>query len=386
MATTMDDPRLLRADAAAASGQHKEAEALLTDYVASRPDQAGAWLKLAAMRRVLGDLQGAIEAISGALTLDPTAFLPLMMKANLLDTMGRTAEAGELYAAALFHAPDEADLPGPLRAQVARARERHAVLLEARRSALGAVAATVALDAVERQRLDRFQSNILRETRVFHSEPSHFHYPGLAEREFHDRRDFAWLETLEAATDVIAGEFARAMAAEHAELVPYVQYPDDVPLNQWKALNRSRDWTAIHLVQNGVTITANARHCPETMKLLGTLDQPDIPTRSPNAMFSLLAPRTRIPPHTGVANTRLVCHLPLIVPDNCWFRVGATRRAWKPGEAWVFDDTIEHEAANDSGELRVILIVDTWHPGLSPAERAGVAAVMGASDGGEGGL
>jgi aspartyl/asparaginyl beta-hydroxylase (cupin superfamily) len=46
----------------------------------------------------------------------------------------------------------------------------------------------------------------------------------------------------------------------------------------------------------------------------------------------------------------------------------------------VFDDTIEHEAANSSDALRVILIVDTWHPDLSGAERAAVAAVMAATD------
>src|SRR3546814_15439467 len=101
-------------------------------------------------------------------------------------------------------------------------------------------------------------------------------------------------------------------------------------------------------------------------------------------MFSLLAPGKHIPPHTGVANTRLVCHLPLIVPDGCWFRVGAETREWKRGAAWVFDDTIEHEAANDSNALRVILIVDCWHPGLSPLEREAVAAAMAASDTGIG--
>jgi aspartyl/asparaginyl beta-hydroxylase (cupin superfamily) len=38
-------------------------------------------------------------------------------------------------------------------------------------------------------------------------------------------------------------------------------------------------------------------------------------------------------------------------------------------QAWVFDDSIEHEAHNDSDQLRVILILDTWHPMLSPEER-----------------
>ena len=101
------------------------------------------------------------------------------------------------------------------------------------------------------------------------------------------------------------------------------------------------------------------------MALLGELHQPVIAGASPNAMFSLLAPRTLIPPHVGINNARLVCHLPLIVPEGCWFRVGAERRDWKPGEAFVFDDTIEHEASNPSDELRVVFIFDIWHPDLT---------------------
>jgi aspartyl/asparaginyl beta-hydroxylase (cupin superfamily) len=93
-------------------------------------------------------------------------------------------------------------------------------------------------------------------------------------------------------------------------------------------------------------------------------------------MFSLLAPNTRIPPHVGVTNTRLVCHLPLIVPEGCWFRVGAETRFWKRGEALVFDDTIEHEAMNPSDELRVVFIFDVWHPDLSEVERAAVSALL----------
>ena len=144
-------------------------------------------------------------------------------------------------------------------------------------------------------------------------------------------------------------------------------------------MNRSDNWTAIHLLQNGKRIEANARHCPRTMEALETLDQPDVPGASPNAMFSLLAPQTRIPPHTGVANTRLVCHLPLIVPPNCAFRVGATTREWRPAQALVFDDTIEHEAWNESDELRVVFICDLWPPALSASERRAVAAVISAS-------
>jgi aspartyl/asparaginyl beta-hydroxylase (cupin superfamily) len=117
------------------------------------------------------------------------------------------------------------------------------------------------------------------------------------------------------------------------------------------------------------------------MALIDRFPQPRIGGCSPNAMFSLLAPNTRIPPHHGVANTRLVCHLPLIVPDGCWFRVGAETRQWERGRAWVFDDTIEHEALNPSDALRVILIIDIWHAGLGPQERAAVTALLEAESG-----
>jgi len=177
------------------------------------------------------------------------------------------------------------------------------------------------------------------------------------------------------------------MTAERAELVPYIQYPEHQPLDQWRALNRSLDWTAIHLLQNGERVDANARRCPRTLDILASCDQPQVRGASPNAMFSLLAPNTAIPPHVGVNNARLVCHLPLIVPEGCWFRVGAETRYWRRGEAIVFDDTTEHEAMNPSDELRVVLIFDVWRPELESVERQAIAAAIEAeTPGAEAGL
>jgi len=364
------------ADRAAAGGDRAGARALLARAAAAAPDRAETWLKLAAMCRAEGDLEAALDAVSGALRVDPLGFMPLLLKANLLEKTGRGAEAGETYGYALAQAP--AALPPHLEGMIAHARAAHAAHVAETADRLGKAAGGAALNDVENGRLARFRSNILRTTRPYHSEPTHFHYPGLREREYHDRAGFPWLSELEAATAAITADFHRVMAAERAELVPYIQYPDDVPLRQWAALNRNRAWTAIHLVQNGMTIEANARHCPETMALLARLPQPNIPGAGPNAMFSLLAPRTTIPPHVGVNNARLVCHLPLVVPERCWFRVGAEPRQWQRGEAFIFDDTIEHEAANPSGHLRVVFIFDVWNPRLSDIEREAVRQVIAA--------
>ena len=83
----------------------------------------------------------------------------------------------------------------------------------------------------------------------------------------------------------------------------------------------------------------------------------------------MLKPHTRIPPHTGVTNTRAIVHLPLIVPPGCGFRVGGETREWQEGTAFAFDDTIEHEAWNDSDELRAVLIFDVWNPHMTAGDR-----------------
>jgi len=93
-------------------------------------------------------------------------------------------------------------------------------------------------------------------------------------------------------------------------------------------------------------------------------------------MFSRLAARARIPPHHGMINTRLICHLPLVVPGNGALRVGNVTRAWTRGELLIFDDSFEHEAWNDADTDRVVLIFDVWRPELSQLDRDAVNALF----------
>jgi aspartyl/asparaginyl beta-hydroxylase (cupin superfamily) len=358
----------------------QRAVTLLEQAAELSPDDLTLWMKLAALRRGTGDVDGALNAVHRTLALSPRDFTALLMRASLLQRLG-DPKAGEAWANALAQRPDK-DMPPELAPIVAEAEQRHAQWLGAREDRMrrSMAAAEARADAEQRKRIDRFRSNVLRRTRPFHSDPTDFYYPELAEREFHPPRLFPWINRLEAATGLISEELGGVMAAERAELVPYVQYDEHLPLDQWKPLNKSSDWTAIHLLLKGKRIEANARHCPRTMELLTSFPQPAIEGAAPNAMFSLLAPNTRIPPHVGVGNFRLVCHLPLIVPEGCWFRAGAETRYWKPGEAFVFDDTIEHEAHNPTDELRVVFIFDVWHPDLAEIEREGIKALIESDD------
>ena len=365
------------ADAHAARGDVAAAERLLEQAVAAAPDDPGTWLKLGSVRRARGNAAGAMAAVGEALRRDPLHFMALMSRARLHEAGGQRVAAARDYLRALAQLPPGEPIPPHLAPMVDHARrvgERHVAEIAGRWSAIAD--AVPALDGDMRRRAARFTSNALHRTRVWHSEPTHYHWPGLVEREFHDRAAFPWLAGVEAATDAIRDEYLAMTARGSGAGQPYVQYEAGLPVRQWAALNHSLDWTAFHLTQNGATIAVNADACPATMAALAPVDQPHITGRSPNAMFSLLKPHTRIPPHTGVANTRLVCHLPLIVPERCWFRVGAETREWREGEAFVFDDTIEHEAANDSDSPRVVLIFDVWHPGLAAAERDAVGRLM----------
>jgi aspartyl/asparaginyl beta-hydroxylase (cupin superfamily) len=381
----MDDPSTIvaEADRAAASGDLHSAHQLLLK-ASEKSNDSTLFLRLAGIQRAIGQPKLALESVHRALASAPRDFTALLMRASLLDHLG--LPAGEAWAHALVQQPD-GDPPAHLADVIKKGKARADEWVAGREAKFEEVMAPAEQSASEeeRKRLERFRSNSTRRTKTFHSSPTQFHFPELTEREFHPRRLFPWIDRLEQHTDAIIAELQAVMASERAELVPYIEYPDHLPLDQWQTLNRNRDWTAIHLLQNGQRIEANARHCPVTLDLVAGCDQPQIGRTSPNAMFSLLAPQTAIPPHVGVSNTRLVCHLPLVVPRGCWFRVGEQRLEWARGKAFVFDDTIEHEAMNPSDELRIVLIFDIWNPELSAVEREGIAALIASDDAGDSG-
>jgi aspartyl/asparaginyl beta-hydroxylase (cupin superfamily) len=231
--------------------------------------------------------------------------------------------------------------------------------------------------------LDRFKLSVdilVGRKRRFDPQPMRYFMPQLPVIEFFERSAFPWLDALEAQWQAIRDEFLAVLRADQG-FTPYITYGADQPVAQWAELNHNPRWSVFHLVKDGLRVEENASRCPTTMAAWSDTPWPDQPGRTPVAMYSLLKPRTRIPSHVGASNCRLVTHLPLIVPPGCHFRVGNQTREWVPGKAWVFDDTIEHEAWNDSDQLRVVLIFDTWHPMLNPEERRLVTALNTALNG-----
>ncbi|GGE13459.1 hypothetical protein GCM10011529_19780 [Polymorphobacter glacialis] len=368
-----DDPAALNAAGLRALGQGDAptAAALLTRAVAADPDSPLLWYNLANAHGAARDTAAQGRALDSALDLAPYFDHALLGKARLLEDAGEPVAALEHYQR-LLAAVDPAAPHGPgfaaglahARAFVAKAEAQVSARLD---TALAP--ALQSLPAEDSERFRHFVDVALGRRRVFQQAPLVLHYPYLPAEQFVPRAHFPWLAELEAATPVIRAELQALMAGANNGFAPYVAYAPGTPVNQWAALNHNDAWAAQFLIQHGIPQDAVRAHCPQTAALLDRLPLFDLETRGPVAFFSLLKPRTHIPPHTGATNIRTIIHLPLIVPDGCSFRVGNETRPWIEGEAFAFDDTIEHEAWNNSDTLRAVLIIDTWNPHLTLSER-----------------
>jgi aspartyl/asparaginyl beta-hydroxylase (cupin superfamily) len=307
-------------------------------------------------------------------TIGPGVFRTLLEAAWRHDSAGETRAAAATYRTALQSIPPY--LPPHLRPLLEHAKGR----VDANDAALETFLEGQLRDLRNRhgnQSLDRFDkcmATLLRKRRVYRPQPSFMYFPQLPALEFYDRDAFPWLDRLEAATADIRAELIDVLADGPAALEPYVSV-DGTPQERWRELNNSRRWGVFYLWHAGQPQAEHLARCPKTAAALAAWPRCELLGTAPSAVFSILDARTRIPPHVGVNNARLIVHLPLIVPPGCGFRVGAETRSWEPGKAFVFDDTIEHEAWNDSDEPRAVLILDIWNPYLSPAEREMVTAL-----------
>lgn len=354
-------------DFAAARGQFEQAVAL---------DPAPQlYLNLAFAARSGDDAAGEWAALDGALALDPYCQLALFQRGDWLARhRGRGAAAS---AFGQFLATLGPDIPPALRGAADHAR---AVVAEEGAALADTIGRAMADGPAPGPRIAESIAITLGRSGVYRSQPSGLYIPFLPEPPFFDRTHFGWFAELEAATELIARELRDVLTAD-AGLEPYVAFGATQPVNQWAALNHSRDWSAYFLYRDGKPVADHCARCPGTAALLARLPLLDLAGRGPTVMFSILRPGVRIPPHTGATNARAVVHLPLVVPPGCGFRVGAQTREWRVGEAWAFDDTIEHEAWNTNPtEARAILILDAWNPYLDPVERDQVARLLAAME------
>ena len=363
-------------------GATKEAITHFETACESDPQASQLWMNLARAHRESGDPSAERAALEKALNLDQRDLMALIRLAELHERLGEEALGAKRWGAVLAlssgvpdRSPEFEQILDHAKAYVQQHRQHLADVIETRLAPDLAGASQR-----DRRRLQAAADHWLGRRGIYANHCEGLHYPFLPADEFFDREHFPWFEQFEAATPEILEELRAILSDRSSEIAPYISLPPGVPVGKWAPLDKSLDWGAFHLWKEGERMDEACARAPRTAALVETLPLCRIQGRAPAVFFSILKAGSHIPPHTGVTNVRSIVHLPLIVPDDCGFRVGGETREWRMGEVFAFDDTIEHEAWNRSDRDRAVLIIDTWNPHLSEHERAMVGRFYEAAD------
>lgn len=361
---------MLRAGVAAVQ-RRAPAEALriFADLTARDPSVAPPWLLIAQAHHMSGDVVAEEQALDRFLATEPRNIRGLIMKGDARAIARDDRAATSFYQLALGAAAARADLPPTLVPDLDRIQ---AWLTTQQARYEDHLRATLARQGVDPDAMGgRFRQSIeilTGRAQTYYQQPSAFFYPGLPQIQFYERTDFPWLPALEAETPVLRAELEAILAGGGDGFAPYIEAQPNRPRST-NPLYGDPSWSAFYLWRSGTPVAENAVRAPRAMAALAQVPMPHIASRSPMALYSSLRPGAHIVPHNGLLNTRLICHLPLIAPPGCSFRVGNETRTWREGETIVFDDSIEHEARNDGTAIRIVLLFEIWRPELSAEER-----------------
>lgn len=320
-----------------------------------------------------GNFSEAVSLVQSILMETPQDAGALLLLGDIQHAAGMVQDAGRTYSALLQLTASGGPLPESFEAALNLARTR---LNEYASNYEALIEETVPKPA-RSKRFDQSIDILLGKSRVHVQQPTRYYFPGLPQIQFYDTEDFDWVSGLEAKTDDIRRELLSVLA-DRSAFRPYLERDDSQVNAHTHELVDNDDWGAFYLWKDGKRVEENCARCPNTAKAFDNIPFDHLPGKAPMVLFSLLKPRAHIPPHNGLINTRLICHLPLLIPGPAWLRVGSETRHWQEGKLLIFDDSIEHEAMNEADETRVVLLFDIWRPELTLQERDEVARLFGA--------
>lgn len=362
-----------RGIAALQQGDFHTARDAFAQITSSASASAQAWLFYAQACEGCDDLASSVGALDRVLASDPANPFALLMKGDIFDRAGDDRAAVSFYRRAIRRCGELEQLPGDLPRRLERA---HSAV---RRAELR-FEEKLQRDLAEKK-IGRMPARVLEalaiasgKQPVYLQQPTSFYFPGLPQQAWYSPAQFPWAAELEREAGEMRSEIEQVLADEQG-LEPYVQEQADRASRGHSLLNDA-SWSAFHLWKDGELVGENAARCPRIMKLLERPPIPKINGRSPMALVSILKPKTHIPPHTGMLNTRLICHIPLLVPRGCRLRVGCETREVVEGQAMIFDDSIEHEAWNDGDSVRAVLLFEIWRPEISEEEKVALTAMF----------
>jgi aspartyl/asparaginyl beta-hydroxylase (cupin superfamily) len=170
-----------------------------------------------------------------------------------------------------------------------------------------------------------------------------------------------------------AKEFAENTSLIEKELEEYLVKNNLPSYFNTTMVSKQGTWKTIALRTWEVELYKNQKQFPFTSSLLKKY--PEILSAS----FSLLEPHSAIVPHCGDTNAIYRCHLGLQIPaelPDCGLRVREEKRGWKKGKWLIFLDAYNHEAWNNTGKQRYIMIVDVLRNEFTKEKRKVTSTVM----------
>jgi aspartate beta-hydroxylase len=363
--------------AAVRDGKPVRAVAMLERATSLDPANAVSFHHLGRAQETAGNLSAAQKSIAEAVRLKPDFYLSRLHYAMLLEQNGKTEASVMQFARALHDAQTRGKWLNAATTPVGLQRlVEHAVLIvrTRRRTLLSAVAALLAgrhgrasmLRAEKCLRI--YLGEEAAEILDARQQPSFLYFPDLPASAYLDRALFSWIASLEAQAGVSRDELLRLFPS--AEGRERVFTSEDLERQNLRGSGAAPGWSGYYFYRHGVRRDDNCSSCPATSAAIDQLPLSRVQEHGPEALFSVFTPGTHLLPHRGLTNTRVVVHLPLIVPENCAPNVGGEVHAWQEGKVVVFDDTYEHEAWNRSNEPRVVPDLRRVEP-VSHRDRAG---------------
>jgi aspartate beta-hydroxylase len=331
-----------------------------------------------------GDLQGGLKAHEQAVRLSADFLVARLFFGLALDRAGQSHAALIQLAHALKNAQmrgrwvDAQTTPPALRPAIERAVS---IVRTGRRAGVARVLEPLAnrYGRGELARVDRCVRIYLgEETPVYpdaRQKPTFLFFPGLGAQPFQDHSALPWIAALESQTAAIHAELLALLPDSAGRERVFTS--EELEQQNLRGIDAPPSWTGYYFYRHGVRREDNCASCPATSRAIDQLPLVRLREHGPEVLYSVFTPGTQLLPHRGVTNTRLVGHLPLLIPDDCALEVGGEVHHWQPGKVVVFDDTYEHGAWNRSQETRVVMIFDVWHPGLTEVERAAVTELVG---------
>ena len=314
-----------RGAAALQRGDPAEARKLFDQVIATGRANVQIWLLQAVACKALRDIVAQEHAADQVLKADPGNIRALILKGDSRIASGDGRAGTSFYDRAVRIAQSR-QLPGDLIDEVKRAETLTKVAATEYRAHLEKWVGPAGRAASPR--FSRALDIMFGERQIYHQQPLAFYFPELPQRQFYEREEFDWAPQLEGVTDIIIEEL-NGLLANRADFRPYLTSSTDRPRTEFHGLSDNPDWSTLHLFQNGAPVADNVARAAKTYAAIAKLPLCRITVRAPSIMFSLLRPGARIPAHTGQINTRLICHLPLVVPPGCGFRVGNEIREWE---------------------------------------------------------